>query len=135
MTEEIPELDAKGLREFGLVTGGIFAGLFGVVIPWIFGLNFPVWPWILAAVLVIWALLAPASLHHPYHLWMRLGLAIGWVMNRVVLAVVFFVVMLPIGLIMRLRGHDPMSRKLDTEQSTYRVESRPTKPDQMDRPY
>ena len=42
MTEHtIPELDKKGLREFGLVTGGIVAGLFGLFFPWIFDRAFP----------------------------------------------------------------------------------------------
>lgn len=135
MHEEIPELDTRGLREFGLVTGAIVAGLFGLVIPFIFGLNYPAWPWVLAVVLAAWSLVAPDTLKHPYHWWMRLGMAIGWVMNRVVLAVVFFVVMLPIGFIMRSLGNDPMSRKLDAEQESYRVDSTPTKPDQMNRPY
>jgi hypothetical protein len=30
---DIPQLDAKGLREFGLTTGAIIIGLFGVVLP------------------------------------------------------------------------------------------------------
>ncbi|MGL5195717.1 MAG: hypothetical protein ACRC8Y_19205, partial [Chroococcales cyanobacterium] len=33
MTHTIPKLDKKGLREFGLVTGAIFVGLFGLLIP------------------------------------------------------------------------------------------------------
>ena len=32
-TYAIPELDRKGLRDFGLVTGAIIAGLFGVFFP------------------------------------------------------------------------------------------------------
>jgi hypothetical protein len=135
MHEDIPELDTKGLRDFGVVTGAIIAGLFGLVIPFLFSLNYPIWPWVIATVLLVWAMIAPDSLNHPYHWWMRLGMAIGWVMNRVVLSMVFFVVMLPTGYIMRALGNDPMSRKMDKEQNSYRVESKPTKPDQMDRPY
>ena len=32
----IPELDRKGYREFGLVTGAIVAGLFGLLFPFLF---------------------------------------------------------------------------------------------------
>ncbi len=135
MHEDIPELDTKGLRDFGVVTGAIVVGLFGLVIPFLFGLSYPLWPWVIATLLLVWAMVAPDSLNNPYHWWMRLGMAIGWVMNRVVLSVVFFVVMLPIGYIMRALGNDPMSRNMDKEQNSYRVESKPTKPDQMDRPY
>ena len=38
---KIPVLDRKGLREFGLVTGGIIAGLFGLFFPWLIERPFP----------------------------------------------------------------------------------------------
>lgn len=41
---EIPELDRKGLRQFGLVTGGIVAGLFGLLFPWLLERALPLWP-------------------------------------------------------------------------------------------
>ncbi|MGV6827064.1 MAG: SxtJ family membrane protein [bacterium] len=135
MMHEIPELDTKGLREFGLVTGAIVAVLFGLLLPWLFGFNFPTWPWIFAAILAVWALVAPDTLRQPYHWWMRFGMLIGSVMNRVVLGIVFFVVMLPIGLIMRALGIDPMARTLKAGDDTYRIRSNPTKPDQMNKPY
>ena len=90
MDDEIPKLDTKGLRDFGVVTGVIVAGLFGLVIPLIFGLSYPFWPWVLAVGLSIWAMIAPDSLNQPYYWWMHLGMTIGWVMNRVVLSMVFF---------------------------------------------
>ena len=135
MMHDIPELDKKGLREFGLVTAAIVAVLFGGALPWLFGFNFPAWPWIFAAVLGLWALIAPNSLNHPYKLWMRFGMLLGAVMNRVVLSVVFFLVVLPTGLLMRVFGKDPMRRKLDNKQDSYRIESAPTNPDRMDRPF
>ena len=135
MMHDIPELDKKGLREFGLVTAAIVAVLFGGLLPWLFGFNFPTWPWVFAAVLAAWALIAPNSLNQPYKLWMRFGMLIGAVMNRVVLAIVFFIVVLPTGILMRIFGKDPMSRKLDNNQDSYRVESTPTSPDRMDRPF
>ncbi len=132
---DIPELDKKGLRHFGLVTAAIVVVLFGGLLPWLFGFNFPRWPWIFAAVLGSWALIAPNSLNRPYKLWMRFGMLLGAVMNRVILSVVFFIVVLPTGILMRMFGKDPMARKLDNKQESYRVESTPTAPDRMDRPF
>ena len=54
----IPELDRKGLREFGFVTGGIVAVLFGLFFPWLLGRTIPVWPWVLCAVLIIIGLIS-----------------------------------------------------------------------------
>ena len=71
---EIPKLDAKGLRHFALSTGAIVAGLFGLALPWLFGWSIPWWPFVLAAVLSLWGLLAPATLRPVYRGWMSLGL-------------------------------------------------------------
>ena len=56
MTHTIPEPDRKGLRESGLVTGGILAGLFGLFFPWLLETGIPLWPWLVGAVLALWAL-------------------------------------------------------------------------------
>ena len=60
MNIEIP--DKKGLREFGLITGGLFVGLFGLLFPWLFSFALPVWPWVIAGVLWGLALLIPQHL-------------------------------------------------------------------------
>jgi len=118
--KDIPELDATGLRKFGLTTGAIVAVLFGGLIPWLFGLAYPKWPWVLAGVLGIWALAAPATLVPVYRGWMRFGLVIGAATSRVVLGILFYLVILPTGLLMRLTGKDPMRRRFDPDAASYR---------------
>ena len=46
----IPELDRKGLREFGLTTGALIAAIFGLFFPWLLSVHIPLWPWILAVI-------------------------------------------------------------------------------------
>jgi len=118
--KDIPELDAKGLRKFGLTTGAIVAVLFGGLIPWAFGLHYPKWPWVLAGVLALWALAAPATLNPVYRGWMRFGLLINAVMSRIVLGIVFYLVLLPTGMVMRLTGKDPMRRRFEPDAASYR---------------
>ena len=57
--QEIPELDPKGLRQFGLILGGILAVVFGLLLPWKWEWNaLPNWYWIGGgAVIAAWALL------------------------------------------------------------------------------
>jgi len=74
---QIPELDRKGLRTFGLVTGFIVAGLFGLFFPWVFERPHATWPWIFLAIIGVWALVAPMSLRPVYRLWMRFGLLLS----------------------------------------------------------
>lgn len=132
---EIPELDAAGLRRFALTTAAIVAALFGVLLPWLAGFGWPLWPWALALLLALWGLIRPASLRPVYRGWMRFGLLASRIMTPLVLGLVFFLLFLPIGLVMRLAGHDPMRRKLNPRAKTYRVPSRPLPPESLEKPY
>jgi hypothetical protein len=135
MLHDIPELDAKGLRSFALTTGGIVIALFGLLLPWLLDLGFPIWPWVLGAVLGVWGLAAPASLRPVYRGWMRFGLLASRITTPIILGIVFYVVIMPMGLVMRLFGHDPMRRKLDTDEASYRVPSKSAPRESVERPY
>ena len=47
---------------------------------------------------------------------------IGFVVSHVVLALVYYLVLTPIGLLMRLFGYDSMKRRFDPEAPSYWVE-------------
>jgi len=128
-------IDNKGLREFGLITGSIAAALFGLLLPWLFGHGWPVWPWVVGGVLAAWALVWPAGLRPIYHLWMRFGEALGWVNSRIILGLMYYLLILPVGLLMRLVGKDPMRRRLDRDAKSYRVTSRKPAENHMGRPF
>jgi len=134
---EIPDLDTKGLRQFGLMLGGILIVLFGFILPWSrdWG-GFPSYLWIMTGTLVlIWALVAPGSMRGLYCGWMRIAMAIGNVMNRIILAIVYFIVITPMGFVMRMMDKDPMRRKLDKSVASYRVLSKVRHRNHVERPY
>ena len=131
----IPELDTGGLRRFALTTGAIVAVLFGLILPWLFGLRLPIWPWPLAAVLMLWGLAAPRSLRPVYRGWMRLGLLLNRVTTPLILSLVFFLIFVPAGLVGRLAGHDPMKRRRPPDADSYREPSQETAPGSMEKPY
>jgi hypothetical protein len=135
MKRDIPVLDRKGLREFGLITGGIFAGLFGLFFPWLLGRPSPYWPWALGAVLVLWALIAPATMQGFYRLWMLVALLLNRVTTPVIMSLVFFVIITPIALMMRLMGRDPMAQRLDPNAKTYRIQAAKPPKVHMERPF
>jgi len=134
---EIPELDTKGLRQFGLMLGGILVLVFGLLLPWIWEWeNLPNLKWIGAGLLIItWALLAPNSMRGLYYGWMRVAMVIGNVVNAVILAIVFFLVITPMGVAMRMMGKDPMCRTLDKSVVSYRVISKVPDKNHVERPY
>lgn len=130
----IPELDRKGLREFALVTSAVIVGLFGLLLPWLFDLDWPTWPWILAGILVAWGFIAPMALQPVYKVWMRFGLILSRITTPIIMGLVFFLVITPTGLIRRLLSADPMARNFDDGES-YRVPSKKAPAKNMERPF
>ena len=132
---DIPELDRAGLRTFGLTTGAIVGGLFGIFFPWLLEAGIVLWPWVLFALLAIMALIAPMSLRPVYHWWMRFGLLMSRFTTPLIMGLVFFLAITPMALIMKVFGRVPMKRRLTKDQTTYRVASLKTARERLERPY
>lgn len=135
MEHAIPELDRQGLREFGLITGGFIAGLFGLFFPWLLDAAIPYWPWVVGGVLALWALMAPATLRSVYGIWMRFALLLSRITTPLIMGLVYCLAITPVAFIMRLIGHDPMARRFDEKAKSYRIPSKKAPKDQMERPF
>ena len=70
---------------------------------------------VLAVVGSIW----PSCLRMFYVVWMAAVFPIGWTVSHVLMAGIFYLVITPIGWIMRLVGRDPLERKFDPQMSSY----------------
>ena len=84
----------------------------------------------IGAAIGVMGLLAPRAIRPVYVLWMAAALPIGWLVSHAAMAGIFFLVITPIGLIMRACGRDPMQRRFDPPARTYwreRAESRETR--------
>ena len=133
--ELIPELDAHGLRKFGLTFALIIAGIFGLLIPWVFDLQYRWWPWVIAAIFLLWSLTAANTMAPFYRLWMRFGLVLNAITSRIILGVLFYLLIFPMGMIMRLRKSDPMARAWNEKYVSYRTPSQKPKVNQMEKPF
>jgi hypothetical protein len=131
---QIPILDANGLRRFAISTAAAVAAVFGVALP-LLGWPLYWWPWVVAAALIFWGLIAPGTLRPIYRGWMRFGLLLNRVTGPLVLGMAFFVAFVPIGAIMRLLGHDPMRRRADDQAHTYREPSQEASRESMEKPF
>ena len=104
-------ISKKQLREFGFLIGLGFPILIGWILPAIGGHAFRTWTiWISIPALIL-GTSKPLFLLYPYKGWMELGNALGWINSRIILGFVFLVVLLPISLIMRAFGYDPLREK------------------------
>jgi len=135
MSQEIPELDRKGLCQFALIFAAIVVTVFGIAIPLLAGHGFVWIPWAIGGVFTLWGLAAPSTVRPFYRLWMRFGMVMSAIVNRIVLGVVFYLILLPFGLVFRVRGIDPLRRKWDPKLSSYRVASDDQDPKHMERPF
>ena len=132
---EIPAINLKGLRQFGLMFAAIVSVLFGLLLPFLFDYGWPVWPWILAAVFALLALLFPRGLGPIYQVWMRFGVIMNIIMSRLILGTVFLLTVVPAGLIFRLRGKDILDLKLNKSASSYRCNAESNHRNDLNKPY
>lgn len=118
--------EKKQLRHFGLLVGGLFAvvGLWPVVFR---GEGPRLWALALTLVLAVPALAMPRSLAYVHRIWMAAGEVLGWINTRVLLCLIFYALVTPMGIIMRWLGRDPMRRGFEPGVETYRV-LKPSRP-------
>ena len=98
-------------REFGLLVGGVLVLLSGW---WFYRGKFFTAAEVLlplGVLLVLLGLLWPRALVMPNRAWMLLAAGLSFVTTRIILALVFFLVVTPIGVIKRSLGWDPLSRR------------------------
>jgi len=128
-------LEKSELRRFGLITGAIIVSLFALILPWVFDHSWPIWPWIFAGVLWLAALFIPAGLGPIYLGWMKFGHIVGAFNAKVILSIVFYLLITPVGLVMRFVGKSPIPRGSNKEQTSYRVPSRKPLKNHFERPF
>lgn len=121
MDMTIPQLDARGLRNFGLQFAAIVAGLFGLLLPWVLEFDYPRWPWAIALIMTLWALVAPASMHMLYTAWMRLGLLLNRITSPLLLGLIYFALFTPVAAVLKLLRRDLLARSVDPDAASYRV--------------
>ena len=104
-------------RAFGLTFAAVFAiiGLIG----WLVFEARLLWAPVAASVFLLVALAAPGILLPLNRLWARIAHRVGLFSNALLLGSFFFLFVLPLGLIVRLFGKDPMVRTIDAEAETY----------------
>jgi hypothetical protein len=99
-------------KEFGLLVGTVFVLLGGW---WFYRgkmANVPAVLLLLGTSLIVLALIFPRALVYPNKAWMKLAEVLAFVMTRIILGIVFFLIVTPIGVIKRLSGWDPLRRRM-----------------------
>jgi len=124
--EEIRNIksDRREWRKFGIV---MFVA-FGLIGGWLLWKQREWYLWMFAAsgFFLACALALPVVLRPLYFIWMAFAAVAGWFMTRVILAILFYLIITPIGLVMRLTGRDPLDRKFPGKEKSYWVKCEPS---------
>lgn len=120
------EVKRSNERSFGIV----FAVVFAVVGLWplLSGKVPRGWALGLAAVFLLLGLFWQAPLRPLNRLWLRFGLLLHAVVNPLIMALLFYVTVVPVGLLMRLLGKDLLRLKRDSKISSYWIMRTPPGP-------
>ncbi len=135
MSHEIEPLDTAGLRKFAITTGIIIGVLFGLVFPYLFNSTWSLWPWAVAGVFILWGSILPDTMAPVYKAWMTIGAALGWLNTRIILGILFFLIFLPVAILLKLLNKDAMTRKIHLPVTSYRVACHERKRDHFEKPY
>jgi Saxitoxin biosynthesis operon protein SxtJ len=113
-------------RAFGLIFSAIF--LLIAISPLFVGRSVHTWSLLAAGIFGAAALMMPAVLAPLNRLWTRFGLLLHRVVSPLVLGIMFFLVITPMGLVMRMLGKDPLRLRRDPGAPTYWIERKPPGP-------
>ena len=119
MIEEIKNIKSEksDLRKFG-ITVGLFLIVIAGFLFWRGKESFEILL-VFGLVLCLLGLTFPVILKPVYWIWMVLATILGWIMTRVILSLLFFVVITPIGVFSRLSGNRFLDLKWDSSKATY----------------
>jgi len=132
------EVTLADLRKFGLIMGVMITLIFGLIFPWIGDKtvnNWPIWPYIVTALFWLVALVAPRLLKPINKAWVKIGDVLGFINSRIILGVMFFLLIFPIGLVLKILGKDSMNRKYNKDLDSYRKVVIPRNKNHLEKPF
>jgi len=135
--QNIPDLDTNDLSQFCLILAGLLVFLFGLFLPWRFNWNMmPNYYFIgVGFCIFIWTFVNVNSMAGLYKGWMRVSLTIGVFVNLTILSIIFFLLIMPIGIIRKFFVKDPLFLNFDPDIKSYRIKSNITNKESIERPY
>lgn len=110
-------------RSFGLVFAAVFA-IIGLFPLW--GGNDPrLWALLVALAFLLVAFVRPTLLNPLNRLWFKFGMLLSMVVSPIVMGILFFVTVTPIGLLVQFFKKDPLKQNFDPEAESYWIKIDP----------
>ena len=107
-------------RSFGIVFFIVF--LFIALYPITYSEDIRIWSLIISFIFIILGLLNSKILTPLNKLWFKFGVILGKIISPIIMGIIFFLVVTPIGLIMKVLGKDLLRLKYNKKDNTYWIE-------------
>jgi len=107
----------KDLRKFGITVGSVLAAI--AVLLFYFEKPSAIYFAVIGGLLILFGALFPQLLKPLNKIWMGLAIILGFIMSRLILTVLFYLVLTPIALLAKLVGKKFMILKYDKSAKTY----------------
>jgi hypothetical protein len=120
------EVKGSSDRSFGLVMAGFFTLV--ALSPLLHGRELRFWALIPASLFLLLAFAAPRLLHPLNRLWLAFGLLLYKLVSPLALAILFYLAVVPTGLLMRAFGQDPLRLRRDPAAASYWLPREPPGP-------
>ena len=119
MLEEIKNIKSEksDLRKFGITIGLILLIIAGFLF-WKEKESYQIFLTV-GTILFVLVILVPAVLKPIYWIWMIFATILGWIMTRVILSLLFYIIIVPIGLILRAFGKQFLKLRWDKSKGSY----------------
>jgi len=118
-TSHIPT-EQSSPKSFGIVFSIVF--LIVALYPLANSEDLRIWALIVSAIFLLLAFVAPNVLSLPNKLWFKFGILLGSIIAPIVMALVYFLTVLPTGIVMRLLGKDLLRQKIDKNAKSYWID-------------
>ena len=102
-------------RSFGIVFFVVF--LLITIYPLTHGGDIRIWSAIISVVFLVLGLLNSSILNPLNKIWFKFGIFLGKIISPLIMGIIFFLVVTPIGIIMRIFGKDVLNLKYNKNQS------------------
>ncbi len=110
-------ISRKILREFGFLISFTFPILIGWLLPAIGGHSFRVWTlWVSFSSLIV-TIIKPLLLFYPYKAWIKIRDILEWLNSHIILGLFFISILIPISIVMKIFGYDPLRNKKSNQKS------------------
>ncbi len=108
----------KELKKFGSVVGSGFLGI--AFFPYLFHHSpIRIWALVISLGLLAVGMTFPKLLSGPYWLWMKIGAILGWINSRILITLIFFLLITPLALFMKLVKRDRLCLRKSPEKKSY----------------